>query len=313
VRQNLESGKYSNPEEFADHMRLIFKNAITYNKRPDNAINIAARELNKTFDQKFRTLLSQTNSQSVVESTASEKSAYSTRPNKEANYSHISGKSKPQTASESKPAGASKASSPRPSVKQSAGNSAKNSQAQNVDELHRKLEEMKSEMDRLKSQLEQKNVPQGQTLVISEPKQQQQRLLSEQEKYKLIQKIQNLPPDKMPYIIELIRSSVSKDQVQGNDDEIQIPIGSLDTATLWKLETYVNSANSEGGGLKRSISTDSNIAKKPRAKRNPDDKPAKERKPRAKKAPGLPPSNEYQLPHDPDGLSLFEFDESEDF
>lgn len=61
IRENLEAGIYEGPEQFAEHMRLVFRNAITYNQFRDNPVNIAARDLNSRFEARFRTLLSNYN------------------------------------------------------------------------------------------------------------------------------------------------------------------------------------------------------------------------------------------------------------
>ena len=52
VRNNITSHEYKSPSEFAEHMRLIFKNAIAYNSLKDNPVHIAARELAKIFEEK---------------------------------------------------------------------------------------------------------------------------------------------------------------------------------------------------------------------------------------------------------------------
>lgn len=52
VQQKLEDGKYSNSGDFAKDMRLIWKNAMTYN-RPDSDIFETAEKLAKLFEKKF--------------------------------------------------------------------------------------------------------------------------------------------------------------------------------------------------------------------------------------------------------------------
>ena len=59
VARNLENGVYSSHEEFAEHMRLVFKNAITYNVRRDNPVHIAAREMSDMFEERYRVMVSQ--------------------------------------------------------------------------------------------------------------------------------------------------------------------------------------------------------------------------------------------------------------
>ena len=54
VRNNLANEVYKTPLEFAEHMRLIWKNAIAYNSAKDNPVHIAARECARMFEEKYR-------------------------------------------------------------------------------------------------------------------------------------------------------------------------------------------------------------------------------------------------------------------
>jgi Bromodomain len=58
ISKNIEKGVYETPDQFAEHMRLVFRNAITYNQMRDHPVHVAARELNAKFEDKFRALLS---------------------------------------------------------------------------------------------------------------------------------------------------------------------------------------------------------------------------------------------------------------
>jgi len=48
----LEAGKYPTPEKFAEDVRLVWSNAMTYN-RPDSDIYITAEKLSKIFEKRF--------------------------------------------------------------------------------------------------------------------------------------------------------------------------------------------------------------------------------------------------------------------
>eukprot|EP00461_Guttulinopsis_vulgaris_P003584 UN03585 len=52
IQANLESGRYATPEHFAKDVRLVWKNATTYN-RPDSEIYITAERLRKLFDKRM--------------------------------------------------------------------------------------------------------------------------------------------------------------------------------------------------------------------------------------------------------------------
>lgn len=58
ISKNIEKGLYDTPDQFAEHMRLVFRNAITYNQMRDHPVHVAARELNTKFEDKYRALLS---------------------------------------------------------------------------------------------------------------------------------------------------------------------------------------------------------------------------------------------------------------
>ncbi len=52
MQANLESGKYATPDNFAKDMRLVWKNAMTYNM-PNSDIYATAEKLKKLFDRRF--------------------------------------------------------------------------------------------------------------------------------------------------------------------------------------------------------------------------------------------------------------------
>lgn len=66
VRMNLDKGVYDSPEALADHIRLTFRNAITYNQLRDNPVHIAAREMAGRFEEKYRMMLTQLSSGSYA-------------------------------------------------------------------------------------------------------------------------------------------------------------------------------------------------------------------------------------------------------
>jgi hypothetical protein len=68
IRTNLEKGVYENTESFAEHMRLVFKNALTYNSSKDNPVHISARELSYKFEEKYRIMTSQLSSSGMISS-----------------------------------------------------------------------------------------------------------------------------------------------------------------------------------------------------------------------------------------------------
>jgi hypothetical protein len=55
IQAKMDEGKYPTPEKFAADVRLVWKNAMTYN-RPDSEIYITADKLSKLFERKFAKL-----------------------------------------------------------------------------------------------------------------------------------------------------------------------------------------------------------------------------------------------------------------
>jgi hypothetical protein len=54
VKTLVESGAVATPDEFRDHVLLVFRNATVYNAKKDNMVHIAAVELRSLFEDKFR-------------------------------------------------------------------------------------------------------------------------------------------------------------------------------------------------------------------------------------------------------------------
>jgi hypothetical protein len=65
IQFNLDSQLYETPEGFAEHMRLVFRNAVTYNTLRTSAVHIAARELSEQFETKYRMMISQLGSSGI--------------------------------------------------------------------------------------------------------------------------------------------------------------------------------------------------------------------------------------------------------
>lgn len=66
IRINLENNFYASPDAFADHVRLVFRNATTYNVLRENPVNIAAREMSSRFEERYRQLTVQLNQNAVL-------------------------------------------------------------------------------------------------------------------------------------------------------------------------------------------------------------------------------------------------------
>lgn len=63
--------------------------------------------------------------------------------------------------------------------------------------------------------------------------------LSLDEKKLLIEQIQVLPPERMDFVIETIQAAMKPNQRGDGNEDIEIPLDELDTATLRKLQRYI--------------------------------------------------------------------------
>ena len=57
IRTYIETGRIETAESFAEHVRLVFKNATTFNQMKEAAVHIAALEMSGRFEDKYRVLL----------------------------------------------------------------------------------------------------------------------------------------------------------------------------------------------------------------------------------------------------------------
>ncbi|CAO2038997.1 unnamed protein product [Urochloa humidicola] len=58
------------------------------------------------------------------------------------------------------------------------------------------------------------------------------------EKRKLSENLQNLPPEKLDAVVQLIKNNNLS--VRQHDDEIEVEIDSMDAETLWELDRFVS-------------------------------------------------------------------------
>jgi len=73
VHSRMEAGNIENPEEFARLMRLVFQNAMNFNVDPAHSVHQAARALLVLFNQRFREVEMMLESLRRVQDTAAEK------------------------------------------------------------------------------------------------------------------------------------------------------------------------------------------------------------------------------------------------
>ncbi len=251
VRANLAAGVYKAPQEFAEHMRLIWKNAIAYNAAKDNPVHIAARECSKIFEEKYRAVVGSLGSSSrkrlnpVVKKKgpgdyssgmrffdqnsagafAAAAAAVAERKGEAAAAvaAAAAGAVEEEEEEDEGPAPPDLALPPDGSLVQ-------------MQDMQMKMMQMQNELFSLRSAVAQEQIK-GQLDVKQADS---QNPLTYTEKTELIDSIHKLPPDDMERVV-LIVQEAAPSKGTGDDDDIEVPLDELDTHTLRKLQRYVNS------------------------------------------------------------------------
>lgn len=229
ISKNIERNTYESPEQFAEHMRLVFRNAITYNQMRDHPVHIAARELSAKFEDRFRSLMA-----TLAAIPTAPSAYYYNEPKLARQASSSSTKSKIKSRSSTSWAKG------RPS---SVGSNSRfdafmppvmDASAASLIEMQRKMQEMQEELVALRTTIRQTEVKSS----LETQRTAAQNPLTFEEKRSLIAQIHRLPGEKMDHVIEIIQAAMKPNQ-RGDNDEIEIPLDELDTLTLRKLQRYV--------------------------------------------------------------------------
>eukprot|EP01041_Mallomonas_annulata_P003008 gene3008-5891_t len=247
IRLNLEKNVYKSPEEFAEHVRLTFRNAITYNTLRDNPVHIAAREMSNRFEEKYRVMMSQfgtsilasdydTTFRGGAAGAVTGGGSTGSKKNKKGNMPLKRTSSGPRALEQDTlvTGGGGMGSS-------SIGGMDGNMQAV-MEDLNRKIREMQSEITQLRSAVknaENRNGGGGGSSAYSQIKKNPAlEPLTLEEKKALISRINKLAPDRMARVVDIIQSAMPPSDKDDND-EVEIPLDELDTKTLRKLQDYV--------------------------------------------------------------------------
>jgi len=215
IRKNLETHIYASHEHFAEHMRLVFRNAIAYNVRRDNPVHIAARELSDMFEERYRVMVSQLAAFAVTYD-----EPILPPPKK------IAGKAR-----------GSKGFGGRVSGPRDSGLVALDSSAQAMRMMQQKMLEMEAEINSLRTAVRQSDIRAtiGHQMVAA------QAPLTYEEKKILIANIMKLDGEQMTAVVDIIQSAMPTTAC-GDGDEVEIPVDELDTYTLRQLQEHVQNA-----------------------------------------------------------------------
>jgi len=242
IKKRIEASAYDTADAFAEDMRLVFRNAITFNTQRDNPVHIAAREMSVRFEDRYRVLTTQlggTNAYSAAAIMAIE-----------------AGKSPRMSTGAAGPSSSKKGKTPRPSLggksssgagpRQSLGGgvpamslpymppAVDGSSAHQLMEMQRMMQAMQNEISTLKSQVRENEIVKR----LQETKDAAHNPLTFDEKKTLIAQIHKLAPEKMEHVLNIIQDALPPRE-NDDDAEIEIPLDALDTFTLRKLQKFI--------------------------------------------------------------------------
>ena len=222
IHRNLENSVYLTHEPFAEHVRLVFKNAITYNQRRDHPVHIAARELSGKFEERYRNMVAQVNPdfetdfRGIIAGSDREKS------NKKSKVRHSTGV---YTSGGSRSASGPHSAAIPPAL---------DINMQTILEMQRTMMEMQQELKQLRTQLRQNDIKSS----IEVKRQAAQVPMTLDEKQALVERINRLDEDRMKEVIEIVQE-VFPAAANSDSDDVDIPIDDLDTLTLRRLQAVV--------------------------------------------------------------------------
>lgn len=253
IQTNLEKSLYQSHEAFAEHVRLVFKNAITYNQRRDHPVHIAARELSNKFEEKYRLVVSQLNSGSDFETNFRPGSLAASVSGER---SGGSGRGRGAIRRQSSGGGSRMSAGPRDMV---VIPPALDVNMQSLVEMQRAMREMQEELAQIKNQLRQYDIKHS----IEIQRQAAHDPMTLEEKQTLVERINRLDEDRMKEVIDIIRE-IFPAAANGDGEDVDIPIDDLDTLTLRRLQSIVHKSEKETNKRRRSSGT----PKQPGAKRS---------------------------------------------
>ncbi|ETP29962.1 hypothetical protein F442_20974 [Phytophthora nicotianae P10297] len=227
IRNNLESGFYDSPSDFAEHVRLTFRNAMLYNAA-HSQVHIYARKLVDDFEKRFKSL-------NIKLSTKSKHSDMKKKDRKaDGTYS---------------------------SKKIRGGKGTKgNSKRQMSGEDNGLIMSLKEDIERLKATLEQLQPTMAKAVASKSAKaakpfkmddlteEELNEPMSQMDKARLSSDIKLLPQDKINRVLQIIAEAVPVAKLANENDEVELDINAFDTRCLRMLEGYVRE---NGIGRKR--------------------------------------------------------------
>ncbi|CAM8903731.1 unnamed protein product [Rhodiola kirilowii] len=272
VKDRLTTNWYESPVEFAEDVRLTFRNAMTYNPKGHD-VHVMAEQLLEIFEQKWLAIeekynrdmkLNVLSDKDLVAPTSERishpstpfmrtmealESSYSESPANSASPGQEMVQEMPVAQRTSPSIGTSDGFEFNPSETPITSASPDQEVILEMLEAHRATPSTKT-MDAVESNSDEIPGESGnpqQEVAIEMPEVHKD--MSYEEKLKLNASIQDLPPLKLGGVVDIIKKRNSA--LFQNEEEVELDINFLDAETLWELDSYVLECNSDLGTTER--------------------------------------------------------------
>lgn len=220
IKTRLSQNWYKSPMEFAEDVRLVFRNAMTYNPRGQD-VHVMAEQLSEIFEERW----------AVIEAEYNSNWRYQTY--------HDGGTPTPT----------SRRTSYAPSFLHTPLSSCSLPPHAHQLQTYDRSESMTRPVN---PKMKTSNIVHvARTPVLKKPKAKDlnKRDMTYEEKQKLSTNLQNLPAEKLDAIVQIIKkrnTTLSQD-----NDEIEVDIDSVDAETLWELDRFVTNFKKSFSKYKR--------------------------------------------------------------
>ncbi|CAI0430859.1 unnamed protein product [Linum tenue] len=206
VKSNLDDGVYKAPFDFASDVRLTFSNAMTYNPI-GHEVHGFAKQLLKFFDDMFEPSYKR----------------FEAEQRKVSRQSHDMGQFQPALLDRA-------VVSHQPVIE---------AMDTDVEEVARGVieQQQQQQLHIGKAAVMQQQQLRGGKLPKPKAKDANKRAMSAQEKEKLGKELQELPPEKMDQVVQIVRKR--NGELEQEDNEIVLDFDAMDVETLWELDRLV--------------------------------------------------------------------------
>lgn len=232
VKMNLTKNVYSSPSEFASDVRLTFNNAMLYNPKTDQVHSMAAQLLSQ-FEDVFGPVQDKMDSNVEKDGVRFGNEDWQGSSWNEIPTPERPKRPKTNLVSSIPPMKPERIPEPLQNLNQSSASNRSNSDPRSMQSPVLTPSPVRAQPVKPTGS---KAAP---TLKQPKPKARDpnKRAMTMEEKQKLGVGLQNLPEEKMPQLVQIIRKRNERLAQEG--DEIELDIEALDTETLWELDRFV--------------------------------------------------------------------------